>query len=140
MSAWDFESQSLETRILYGDDFIPREDVLYSDDILTGAGFNDPALVAMAPQSPSDAGWSFQSIMDAIGNLGQTARDIGTVVGTAERDIKSVSGEYQTARNNAKTGNRLGQWWDYAPTTEKVMVGIGLAGLALVVYQIARGK
>jgi type II secretory pathway component PulM len=61
-------------------------------------------------------------------------------VGTVERDFNQAGENFQRARNNAKEGNKLAVWWDYAPTTEKVMVGIGIAGLALVAYQIIRGK
>jgi hypothetical protein len=134
---FDFEQYSLDDRIL--GEMPIRMEPLYSDDILTGAGFNDPALVAMAPQRPEDGPWdTFHNIMGAIGSIGSTARDLGTVIGTAERDIKSATGEYQTARQNALQGNKLGQWWDYAPMTEKVMVIIGVAGLGLVVWQIAK--
>ncbi len=126
----------------YSSDPIPLEPyypAILSDDLLTGAGLNDPALVAMPPQKPEDGPWNtLHNIMGAIGSIGSTARDLGTVIGTAERDIKSASGEYKQARENALTGNKLGQWWDYAPMTEKVMVIIGIAGLGLVVWQIAK--
>lgn len=104
-------------------------------------GYGDFPILSMEPQEAPQSGWdTLQNLMGSIGSIGQTARDLGTAVGTIERDIKGAGTEYQTARNNAKTGNKLGQWWDYAPTTDKVMVGLAAAGLVLVVVQMVRGK
>lgn len=131
--------QSFQTS--YGDISTVEPDYTLGGGVFSNASYGDFPILSMEPQTASQTGWdSIRNIMGAVGSVGQTARDIGTAVGTIERDIKGASQEYQTARNNAKSGNKLGQWWDYAPTTDKVMVGLAAAGLVLVVVQMVRGK
>lgn len=95
--------------------------------ILQGDGNSPPVQTDNTPQRSS-------SILDILGSIGSTARDLGTAVGKIEHDVKAAGPAYQEARNNAKTGNSLGTWWQYASTTDKMMVGIGIAGLLLVVF------
>lgn len=112
---------------------------LWNNDVMQGAGFNDLPTLSMPPQTASQGGWdTFHNIMGAVGSVTQTARDLGTAVGTIERDIRGAGTAYQTARQDAKSGNQLAQWWTYAPTTDKVMVGLAAAGLVLVVIQMVR--
>lgn len=76
------------------------------------------------------------SLQQILGSLGGMARDLGTAVGTVGRDIRGIGPAYRGAYNNATNPspqNRLSQWWTYSSTTDKLTVGIGLAGLYFLV-------
>lgn len=110
-------------------------------DVYMAGDSISPPLVSMPTQNAQDGPFTgVKNLLGSFGSVAQTARDLGTAVGTVERDLKGARGEFSTARENARTGNKLAQWWDYAPMTDKVMVGIGVAGLALVIYQTFKGK
>lgn len=78
----------------------------------------------------SDTGAEVASTpLQLLGSIGKTARDVGTAVGTLQRDLKGASGQYEQARSSAASGNSLGTWWQYASTTDKLMVGLAVVAI-----------
>lgn len=69
-----------------------------------------------------------------VGSVSGIARDIGTAVGEIRRAVTDTPKEYTRAVKNAERGNSLGQFWQYATPTDKMM--ISLAGLAVVVVLV----
>lgn len=93
------------------------------------------------PVTPSEGPFTgVQNWLGSLGTIRETARDLGTAVGTIQRDLKGAQGEYTKARTNASTGNAAGQWWAYASPMDKAMLGIAAVGLGLLIWQVARGK
>lgn len=91
---------------------------------LQGDG-NSPGVVS------DTSGQTSSSPLQLLGSVGSTARDLGTAVGTLQRDLKNAGKNFSNARNAAANGNSLSTWWQYASTTDKMMVG--LAALAILV-------
>jgi len=104
----------------------------FESDVLVTGG-NDPNAVPVVSSSPQTSqGSPFDSIVSILGSVGRTARDIGTAVGTARRDIATARKEYSVAEANARQGNALGQWWQYSTTQDKLVIGLALAGVIAV--------
>lgn len=100
-----------------------------SDVMITGS----PATYNVVSDTPeSSIGSVFSSALSILGSIGKTARDVGTAVGTVRRDLKAAEGEYRVAQTNAYQGNALGQWWQYSTTQDKMMIGLAVAGIAVV--------
>lgn len=98
-------------------------------------------VIADVPSAPADGPFTgLQNWLGSVGSVREAARDLGTAVGTVQRDLKAAQGEYTTARTNAKAGDGLAQWWQFASPMDKAMLGIAAAGLALMVWQISKGK
>lgn len=92
-------------------------------------------------QSDQPAGGAYNSFLDLMGSIGTTARDVGTAVGTVRADLRAAEDQargavvqYRTAQHNANTGNRVGQFWQYATPVEKVMVGLAIIGVGVAVW------
>lgn len=93
---------------------------------------NTPPLVSTTMQTDTPGNSPFTGIQKLLGSIGPIARDFGTAVGTIKRQINGAPIEYQKAENAAATGDKASQWWQYSSTTDKLTVGIGLAGLFLL--------
>lgn len=104
----------------------PVLDLGYATDrdltVLQGDGNSPPLQSDNSPQSSS-------SVLQLLGSIGTTARDVGTAVGTVQKQFKDASVNYNQARTNAAGGNKLGTWWMYASTTDKLMVGLAVVGI-----------
>lgn len=110
-----------------------------SDLELSGSGGTPYPLVTFEPQSSERS--PFAGVLDLLGSIGTTARDIGTAVGTIERAKDEASGEYQAARNAAKSGSVFGtmhQAWLYATPMEKTMVILGVLGVGVAIWQVTK--
>lgn len=109
----------------YGD-----EDVVYSEDLptLQGDGNSPPVQADTMPQRSN-------SLVDLLGSIGSTARDLGTAVGMTKRELSTVDDKFKKARDAQESGNSLSTWWQYTSTTDKVMIGLAAAGLVLVLYK-----
>ena len=117
----------------YSADWLDNADAMSSsgfqaDQSVTG----DSQTMPTQSDSPQVAGPSWSGIHNLLGAIGTTARDLGTAVGSVKNAANTAKGQYNTAQQNAASGNKLGQWWQYSSTTDKIMVGIGVAGLVLV--------
>lgn len=78
-------------------------------------------------------------VLGSIGTLVQNAatigRDIGTMVGTAQKNVNTGVANYQTAKNAASTTSPTGglqQWWLYSSTTDKLAIGLAAIGVLLI--------
>jgi len=96
--------------------------------VLQGDGNTLPLVSDTTPARDS-------SLLDLLGSIGSTARDLGTAAGKIVKDVKGAKTEFQTGYDNAKAGNSLGTWWQYASITDKLMVGLGVAGIAVVLLK-----
>lgn len=113
----------------------------FGSEVIVQGGENTAPVVSDVPQSanqnPQFSWAGLHNILGSIGSaardVGKTARDLGTSVGSVKKAVKDAEGQYSTAEHNAESGNKLGQWWQYSSTTDKIMIGIGIAGLYLVV-------
>lgn len=121
MPDFDFDDSS-ENYGHEGDNY-----VYTGNDEVTGINYYPTLSTGM--QTSNDT--SFGDIINKLGSIGTTAAQIGTAVGTAQRNIAIAKGQYNAARNDAKNGNSLGTFWLYATPTEKAM--IILAAVAIVV-------
>ncbi len=106
---------------------------LSETSVVTGKSVDGPAVL-----SDVDPTNQVPSVLQKIGaiDIGQTARDLGTAIGTIKRQIGTADDEFKTARDNAASGNKLGTWWQYASTTDKIMVGLAALGVAVAVYAV----
>lgn len=84
------------------------------------------------------SGGAFTGLANLLGSIGTTARNVGTAVGSVQRDVRLAPQQYEAARQQAASGNRVGQWWNYSTGADKMTILIGLAGLGLVVYYNTR--
>lgn len=113
----------------YDDDYADGVPFSSTDAVsLEGDGNSPPVVSDVTPQRDS-------SILQLLGSIGQQARDLGTALGTAKHDISNAKANYNAAYNNAAAGNSLGTWWMYASTTDKLMVGLGVAGILVVLLK-----
>ncbi len=99
-------------------------DVVYDFTELQGDGNSAPVVSDVTPQTTP----TLQQLLGS-GGIVQTARDLGTAVGTIQQQINAAGPAYTQARTNAATGNKLGTWWQYASTTDKLMVGLAVIGI-----------
>ncbi len=97
--------------------------IVASDAVELGGDGNSPPIQTDTTYQTSP------SVLQLLGSIGTTARDVGTAAGTIKRDFEQAGTNYKTAYNAAAQGNSLQQWWLYASTTDKIMVGLGIAGI-----------
>lgn len=81
------------------------------------------------PVQTDSSGQVASTPLQILGSIGSTARDLGTAVGTIKRDFKTAGAQYRNAENAASTGNSLSTWWQYASTTDKLMVGLAVVAI-----------
>lgn len=131
-----------------GDDYYSADADAYgvsSDAVLTGDA-NTPPVISTAPATASAGVFNtVQSLLGAIGTVGQTAQNLGTAVGTAQKQIstagKQLSGattQYTQARTAAATGNKFEQWWLYSSTSDKLMVGLAAVGVVVAIIALSK--
>ena len=90
--------------------------------ILSGDG-NSP------PVQSDDSGQIASTALQKLGSIGDTARDLGTAIGTFRRNISGAGAQYRAAQDAAYNGNSLSTWWQYASTTDKLMVGLAVVAI-----------
>ena len=117
---------------------IGDEGSLVADAILTGAP-NDLPVISSNQQTSVDSPFTtFRQLLGSIGSVAQSARDVGTAVGTVQRDIDNAGKTYNNARVNARTGNSAAQWWNYSNPTDKMMIVLAALGVAVAIYVAAK--
>ena len=94
-------------------------------------------LTSDSPTSASDQG--LNSITKLLGSIGTTARNLGTAVGTAKRDIKGAGAQYRAGEKAAERQSKVQQWWMYSTTNDKLVIGLAIAGIAIALYQVKKG-
>jgi len=114
----------------YGSDANPVENYNFGSDVLVTGDANTPPTISDTPVT--SVGSVFSGIHNLLGGIATIARDTGTIVGETRRIRDTAATQYQSANNAAYTGNKGATWWQYASTTDKVMIGIGVLGLLLV--------
>jgi hypothetical protein len=119
----------------YSDDY-SSDDSFNSDILVEGDGSpNVYPTVSTSPSVPDDGGYSgtlqniLGSVGDVINNLPQTAKNLGTAVGSVKHTIDVSKTNYKHAETAAASGNNLGTWWQYASTTDKLMIGLAVVGI-----------
>lgn len=108
-----------------------------SDGLVEGDGTWDVLpTISDSPSSSRDSGSLSSSVSNILGSIGTTlqqlpatARSLGTAVGTAKHDLHQAQANYTAAEHAASTGNGLSTWWQYASTTDKLMVGLAVVGI-----------
>lgn len=95
----------------------------------TVTGDNTLPTVSTDMQNSNDS--AFSGFMNKLGSIGTTATQVGTAVGTAQRQINGAENNFKSARNAASSGNTPATFWLYATPVEKAM--IILAVMAIVV-------
>lgn len=112
---------------------LERQNLIDADELL-GNGSSPPI------QSDTDFSNAAPTILQKLGSFDLTgvARDLGAAVGNVERQLSTVDDEFKMARTNVATGNSLGTWWQYATTTDKIMVGLAAAGVLVAVYALVK--
>ena len=101
--------------------------------IVEGGGDTIPT-VGQEGQKPADtsiSGYSVRDVLGVITGAAKAAKDVGTAVGTIQREAKQIPINYSTARNAAASGNVLQTWWIQSSQTDKLMVAIGIVGLVI---------
>lgn len=111
-------------------------------DILVDGDRYSPPTVSYQPASGEGLWDRAQDLLGSVGDIARTvtttARDIGTAVGTVQRIGDEAPVVYREARTNARSGNTIGQWWQYASVGEKVMVGLAAAGVLIAIVAAVR--
>lgn len=121
----------------YGD-YIPATSGIDNSDVLIVGEPNSLPTVSDTPEAASSSGWD--DLKNILGSIGTTARDVGTAVGTAQANLKNAGAQYkagQQAASNPNTG-KLQTWWLYSSSTDKLMVGLAVAALAVAIYQVSK--
>lgn len=108
----------------------PSTPAFNSDIIVEGRG--QDVLPVISDTAESSKSSPFSGLGNILGSIGTTASNLGTAVGTAQRDIKNAQSNYSTAKNAAASGNSIGTFWLYATPTEKAMIILAAAGIAVV--------
>lgn len=97
---------------------------------------NTPPLVSDAPQVAGQSGDVLDDVTGMIKKLGQVgtqvigmAREFGQAVGAIERGAESAQGAFEAGRADGRRVTAARTWWDTTPTTDKVMIGLAVAGL-----------
>src|SRR5262245_54619052 len=106
---------------------------VYDSDVLITGSPNQPPVISDTPETSVSSVLS--SVKGILGSIGTTARDIGTAVGTARRDISLAGQQYRTAQQQAYSGNSLGQWWNYSTTQDKLVIGLAVVGILVVLLR-----
>ncbi len=81
-----------------------------------------------------------KNLTGSLGTLTTRARELGTAVGTVQRQIQGSGAEFTAARRQAVSGDKMGQWWAYASTTDKVLIGLAAVGVAIAAWQTFGGN
>ena len=100
-----------------------------SNDTVTGD--NTLPTVSTDMQNSNDS--AFSGFLNKLGSIGTTATQVGTAVGTAERQIKGAQNNYNSARNAAATGNTPATFWLYATPVEKAMIVLAVVAIVVTV-------
>lgn len=108
------------------------DEAVGESDAATLLGDGNDLPVQTDVQPPVSDSWNLK---DLLGSIGTTAKNLGTAVGTIRKDVKDAKGNYTKAQAAAYSGNSLGTWWQYASTTDKLMVGLGVAGILVVLLK-----
>lgn len=113
------------------DDYSPLvgdlDNYAMTNDEVTG----DNAYPTLSTEMQNSNDSAFNTFVSKLGSIGTTAIQLGTAVGSTQRQIDMAKNNYNAARVNARSGNSLGTFWLYASPTEKAM--IALAAVAIVV-------
>ena len=94
---------------------------------LEGAAGSRSVIPVQTDTTPS----SSASLVQLLGSAPTIARDVGAAVGTAQRDLAGIGPAFNQARNSTSSGNSLATWWQYASTTDKLMVGLAIVGIVV---------
>ena len=76
------------------------------------------------------------SVTQLLGSSGTLARDVGTAFGTLRRQVSTAGSDFRSASGNASRGNSLGTWWQYASTTDKLVVGLAAVTVVLMMVKV----
>lgn len=121
---------------VFGDSSDPVPDYTSVADYASQAASANNALFGDGNSPPvvsDNTNQAAPSILQLLGGAANTARDVGTAVGTIQRQIQGVGPAYQAGYNASSTGNSLSTWWQYASTTDKLMVGLAVVGIIVAV-------
>ena len=74
------------------------------------------------------------SVLEKLGSVDyvKAAKDVGTAVGTFQRRVDEAKHGYANSLHAAQTGNSLGSWWQYASTTDKLVVGLAVVTIIIM--------
>ena len=79
-----------------------------------------------------------RSVVQLLGSVGSIARDAGTAAGQIRRDLSGARGNFNRAYNATASGNPLATWWQYASTTDKLVVGLAAVTLVIMVVELKK--
>lgn len=111
----------------------PATPAFNSDILVEGRG--GAVLPTQSDTAQYNSDGPFTGIGNLLGSIGTTAKNLGTTVGTAQRTIADAKTNYNTAKNAAASGNSIGTFWLYATATEKMMIILAAAGIAVVLMK-----
>ncbi len=94
-------------------------------------------LETYASQEPSDG--PYTDAVKLLGSIGQTARDVGIAVGTVKREIDQASTNYHQGRAIGENPNSAMSAWSLMTPAEKMMVILGVVGVAVAVWAAHKG-
>jgi hypothetical protein len=106
----------------------------YQSDVMIVGDANSPPVISDTPEANGTGGQPF-NLKDFLGSLGTTARDVGTAVGTVQRAIKQAPAQYKAGQQAAVQNKPIMQWWQYATTQDKLMVGLAVLGIVVVLVK-----
>ena len=95
------------------------------DPIMNGDGNNLPVVSTQTAAGAASA-------LQILGSAGKLATQAGTAVGNIQKQLASVGPNFNNARVAASSTNPLSGlsvWWQNAPTTDKLMVGLAIVGI-----------
>ncbi len=99
-----------------------------SEITLTNSGPNDPP--TLSDYNPnSDGNFSVGSTVQLLGSASTVARDLGTAAGQISAQVKGAPAAFQKGYNATATNNKLSTWWQYASTTDKMMIGLAVVAI-----------
>lgn len=141
----DYGSWSVDDWVRPNDPEVVYPDVYYqqgdggsasqSESAMYGTGNTLPT-VSTQEQVAGQSGDVLDDVTGFIKKFGQigtavtqTARELGKAVGAIEQGAGNAQGAFEAGRADARRYVGVQSWWDSTPTTDKLLIGLAVAGL-----------
>lgn len=114
----------------------------YESETLVNGDNSSNTYPVISDDLQSSSNTSFSGVQNLLGSVGSVVTNLpkigtslGTVVGTAKHDVNQGIANYNNAQSAASKGNNLSTWWQFASTTDKIMIGLAVIAIVIAVRE-----